>query len=536
MPGQNRTVRFVDLLCVNNIRAIAITNFVTKLSWTPLIAIAWFVALSPNDLAAQTAVREPYFGIQMVDDETGRGVPLVELRTVNQIFAISDSGGWVAFCEPELMDRDVYFSIAAPGYEHAADGFGNRGEMLRATTGSSAVIRLKRTNVAERLYRVTGEGIYRDSALLGLPIPYEGKLANALTLGQDSVQAVPYRGQIFWLWGDTNLAHYPLGNFHTTAATTPLPGQNGFDPSLAIPLTYFCDKSGQRVAQMSPDSQPGAVWLFGLLNVAGPDKSETLIAHYSRHLSLSEVAEQGLVRFNNEQSVFEKIARLDSHELWRFPRGNAVRVDDANGNFFYFTESFANTRVKADWDSVIDPQQYQALAFDETTAAYVWQAKLPPTTQAQERELVRTGKMRPEQARYQLVDAASGSAVEMHRGSVQWNPFWKKWLLIGTQAGDAKAPSYLGEIWLSTSDQPSGPWRTAIKIASHPNYSFYNPRQHLFFDSSDGRFIFFEGTFTRTFSAAPYAVPRYDYNQVMYRLDLSDERLKGLMLADDAKR
>lgn len=503
------------------------TIFSGAINWIRFAGIVWALVFSRNSLEAQT-VQAPYFSIRCVDNETDRGVPLVELRTVNQILLVSDSAGWIAFHEPELMDRDVFFSIAAPGYEYPIDGFGNRGKTLRTTSGTSAVIRLLRTNVAERLYRITGEGIFRDSALLGLPIPYDGKLANALTLGQDSVQAVPYAGRIFWLWGDTNLARYPLGNFHTTCATSPMPGQDGFDPSQGIPLTYFCDESGQRVAKMAPDSQPGAVWLFGLLNVPDSNGRETLVAHYSRHLSLSEVAEHGLVRFDDKKRAFEKMVPLDLTESWRFPRGNAVRVDNKAGNFFYFNASFANTRVRADWSSVLDSKAYEALAYDESARAYVWQTARSPNTQAEERELIRVGKMLPEQARYQLVDGATGSAVEMHQGSVQWNPYWKQWLLIGTQIGDKNATSFLGEIWLSASAEPSGPWRTAIKIASHPNYSFYNPRQHSFFDASDGRFIFFEGTFTRTFSNAPYGVPRYDYNQILYRVDLSDERLGPL--------
>ncbi len=37
--------------------------------------------------------------------------------------------------------------------------------------------------------------------------------------------------------------------------------------------------------------------------------------------------------------------------------------------------------------------------------------------------------------------------------------------------------------------------------------------------------IFFEGTYTTTFSGNPDPTPRYDYNQIMYQLDLSDRRL-----------
>ena len=45
------------------------------------------------------------------------------------------------------------------------------------------------------------------------------------------------------------------------------------------------------------------------------------------------------------------------------------------------------------------------------------------------------------------------------------------------------------------------------------------------FDQEGGRFIYFEGTYTGTFSRKEDFTPRYDYNQIMYRLDLSDPRL-----------
>jgi hypothetical protein len=37
--------------------------------------------------------------------------------------------------------------------------------------------------------------------------------------------------------------------------------------------------------------------------------------------------------------------------------------------------------------------------------------------------------------------------------------------------------------------------------------------------------IFFEGSYTTTFSDGAQPTPRYDYNQIMYRLDLDDARL-----------
>ena len=90
---------------------------------------------------------------------------------------------------------------------------------------------------------------------------------------------------------------------------------------------------------------------------------------------------------------------------------------------------------------------------------------------------------------------------------------------------ESSAHSMLGEVWYSEADTPLGPWVYARKIVTHDRYSFYNPKQHPEFDQDNGRIIYFEGTYTTTFSGNPDPTPRYDYNQIMYQLDLSDRRL-----------
>ena len=46
-----------------------------------------------------------YCQITVVDDRTGRGVPMVELQTVHNVRHYTDSRGMVAFHEPGLMGR-----------------------------------------------------------------------------------------------------------------------------------------------------------------------------------------------------------------------------------------------------------------------------------------------------------------------------------------------------------------------------------------------------------------------------------------------
>src|ERR1044072_1417806 len=129
-------------------------------------------------ISAGPAATNDYFKISIVDDQTGRGVPLVELRTVNHISLWTDSNGLIAFDEPGLMDQEVYFHVKSHGYEYPKDGFGNRGVKLRPSKGGSSQIKIKRLNIAERLYRITGEGIYRDSVLVGAPAPVQKPVLN----------------------------------------------------------------------------------------------------------------------------------------------------------------------------------------------------------------------------------------------------------------------------------------------------------------------------------------------------------------------
>src|SRR3954451_4920342 len=106
--------------------------------WPMLVLVA---------LATPASAGQP-FAIEVVDDRTGRGVPLVELRTVNEIRLVTDSRGIVAFDEPGLMDRKVFFHVKSHGYEFPRDGFGNRGRALDVVAGGRARLAIRRVNVA----------------------------------------------------------------------------------------------------------------------------------------------------------------------------------------------------------------------------------------------------------------------------------------------------------------------------------------------------------------------------------------------------
>jgi hypothetical protein len=482
-----------------------------------------------------------YFTIKVVDEQTGRGVPLVELRTVNDIRYYTDSHGIVGFYEPGLMNRKVFFHIQSHGYEADADGFGYRGTTLFTIPGDSQTIRIRRKNVAERLYRITGQGIYRDTVLVGLTPPLANSVLNGRVLGQDTVMATAYKGKIYWFWGDTDRESYPLGHFATAGATSELPSKGGLDPSVGVDLKYFVDDEGFS-KKMAPLSGGGMIWIDALMVLEDEECRERLLAHYQRMADLDKCLEHGLLVFDDEKEVFEKLAEFPLDSKLR-PQGQTLKVNVNGSDYFYFAGSpYPLVRVEADWKLVADTKNYESYTClkegsshdresaeldrrDDGSLNWDWKKDTAAIDVVEQSELLEDGRIGPEEAWLNLKDVETGEEVMAHRGSVCWNAYRKRWIMI---VGQVQGTSNLGEIWYSEADAPHGPWRWAQKIATHDRYSFYNPTQHEFFDQQGGRIVYFEGTYSTSFSGAPLPTPRYDYNQIMYRLDLSDARLRSI--------
>jgi hypothetical protein len=475
-----------------------------------------------------------YFKITVVDDETGRGVPLVELRTVNQLRYYTDSNGIVAFHEPGLMGQPVFFHVRSHGYEFPKDGFGFRGKALDVTEGGSATLKVKRVNIAERLYRVTGGGIYADSVLTGQPAPLRRPVLDGLVLGSDSVLNTVYRGKLRWFWGDTNRPAYPLGNFHTPGATSLLPADGGLDPEVGIDLDYLVDDKGfaRPTAQMPGD---GPTWLGGLVVLRDAKNEEHLFAAYAKVRNQLDIYERGLVEFDDDKRLFRKVVSFDP-KAPLYLQGHPFRHTTGGVDYLYFGTPYPLIRVRADAEDLRHPERYEAFTClkegssleqaeverDGDRPRYAWKKNTPVVGPAEQAKLNRKGKLTGEEALLQLRDGETGKPVSAHSGSVYWNEYRRRWVMIAVESFGTSA---LGEVWFAEADTPLGPWIYARKVVTHDRYSFYNPKQHPMFDKDKGRAIFFEGTYTFTFSGNPEPTPRYDYNQVLYKLDLADPRL-----------
>ena len=228
-------------------------------------------------LAHGVPLADDYHELQVVDRATGRPVPAVRL-IVGGREGWTDNGGRVAFFDLDLTSTLARVEVWAHGYAPTE-------LQVQIDPGGSTGIEIDRAQIAERLVRLTGGGTWRDTALLGHPVPIAEPFLDSQVLGQDTVHVVPWRGGLFWLWGDTNRPSYLLGNFHTTGATTALAPdlQDGVD------YDYFEAVDGF-VAPIAPSFAEGPVWLGGLVALS----DDELWASYVNVGSNFEVFHEGV--------------------------------------------------------------------------------------------------------------------------------------------------------------------------------------------------------------------------------------------------
>ncbi len=427
--------------------------------------------------------------IEIVEAGNGWPVPLVELRTTHQLRLVSDNAGLIALDAPELMGRETWFDVIGHGYEVPKDGFGYRGVRLKPEPGKTLRVEVNRTMIAKRLGRITGAGLFAErQKLVDAPAWVESGV-----VGCDSVQNAVHRGRLFWLWGDTTLANYPLGIFDSTSATSAIQPLKDFLPPLRLKLDYFTNDQGapRAVARMPG---PGPTWLTAYVSL--PDKTGTphLVASYMKIKPPLTAYEWGLCVWNEDLASFEALRVLWTKSEQTpvrppVPDGQPAFWNDASGRaWVLFGNPFPTLRCPA--------------TFEGWQNSNTWEVLTPPPA----------------------LDAPAGPKIKPHSGSIAWSPWRQRWVTVFMESFGK--PSAFGELWYAEAPTPTGPWGPAVKILSHDNYTFYNPRLHPEFTATNSPVLLFEGTYTQTFADRPQPTPRYDYNQILYRLDLDDVALK----------
>jgi len=491
--------------------------------WTLLRFVLLLFVLAPAVAEATTP-----FWVRIVDAETGRGVPLVRISAPDYV-KWTDSNGVAVVDDARLQGRDVTFAIESAGYVFEP----KQGAAIRVEAGKSVELQLRRLNIAERLYRATGANIYGDSVRAGLTVPIAKPLINARVTGQDTVIATIYKGKIFWCWGDTDGELQADGkkrfNGKVSCATSELPGKGGLDPSVGIDYTYFTRPDGF-TRQMVPIPVRGLVWIEGLFTVKDEQGRERLLATYTIQQAKTKPFESGIVAFDDAAGEFRVIARFPPRPRHTSSHPFVTRVDGKDYLYLYPVQ-----RVPFEWKAILDPGRYESytclksgakldmenppLERDATGKLVCgWKHDADWLTGDRERALLTRGLIDIAHANFPLLNTKTGKPTGARADSVAWNRYRNKWILLSKDNGT---------VYYSEADQPQGPWVKAVPVSSQLPYRLYNVARHPFFDSADGRFIYYEGTFIHKLSQTDVVVPDYDYNNLVYRLDLSDPRLEA---------
>jgi len=446
-----------------------------------------FVLTWAGGLAAE---RSAPCRIEVVEKGSGWPVPLVELRTTHHLRLVTDNAGVIALDAPELMGRETWFEVRSHGYEAPKDGLGFRGVRLTPLAGRTLRVEVARTIVARRLGRITGAGIFAESERLGSgPVPAESGV-----VGCDSIQNVVHRGRLFWIWGDTTLARYPLGIFDATGATTAIQPLATLEPPVRLALEYFVhEKGAPRAVAKLPG--PGPTWLTGVVSLPDRHGTPRLVASFVKVKPPLDVYQQGLCVWNEDTKNFERLRVLwtksdEAPNPPAMPEGHAVPWRDGSGRTWML------------WGNPLPTLRCPA-TFEAWQDAGTWETLTPQAT---------------------LPAAADGQPVKPHSGSIAWNAWRQRWVTVFME--HFGQPSAFGELWYAEARAPTGPWGRAVKVLSHDNYTFYNPTVHAEFAAADSPVLIFEGTYTMQFAHKPAPTPRYDYNQILYRIDLDDPALK----------
>ncbi|MEY4583220.1 MAG: hypothetical protein RL701_7923 [Pseudomonadota bacterium] len=454
------------------------------------------------------------FGLHIVDSVSQLGVPLVFAKLADDPTTyVSDSQGVIAYCNPMLLDTRRAWTLTSAGYHTATEL-----TELELHSGHLERIEVVRDSLAERLYRSTGQGIYRDSVLLGLRTPTVA--ANGFVMAQDAVSSALYHDQLFWIWGITQRPNYPLGNFATSAARS-----TAADALSGTTVDYFVDTNGYArgvVEDIAPTML--ATWVTSLVNVRNRAGDEELFATFVKANGDLSVNKRGLLRFAAERERF--VATGVEYPLSNFvaPAGQPMRV----GDYLYYGSPL---RIPANTEALLDTTRYEvftalgehgelALGADGKPA-YAFRPASQETTLAQltaagfDTAQALTGHTRsPDLAALLDLDGTGAQGYNARRDR-----------FVRVVAQKNGSTSFLGEVWYLEGDTPVGPWVYARKILTHDRYSFYAPWLHGDFADS-GRHVYFEATYTDALASnLAVLTPRYNRNQIMYRLDVEDPRL-----------
>jgi len=455
--------------------------------------------------------------IDVVDDKTGHGVPLVMLTTNFYTRYFSDSAGRVAI-ENDLENQNVWFSVLTDGYDlnvertKGAVQYGSpydAGIVVNLTNDEEHVVYMKRNQIARRAYRLTGQGLYRDSVLTNASIPDSARnraMIDPLSgvTGQDTLQVVNYQNAVWYFFGDTVCPRSARqNNCDSTGMYTVGAVSSTIEKARTDPPTFeyiAVGGSPTPIAPLYPLEQN--TWTAAMFTSS--DEKDMYAAYFKNPgdgASPSE-ARQGMMIWNGTQMV-ELGNEWPRDTTLSLNGAHTIQVlspkDMASGmnDFAWFVNGAVSSRVRRTRNDVANYSAFE---------------KLDP----------------PKSPSYSC-------------NTVNWNTYAQKYLCLGdNKVGNNESFGGTVPLTIAWSDSLLGPYVNATVILDHgrTGMSCYNGL-HLPHMDQD-QFVTVACTFTAMWSntnrtpnlwstclfgqnshqGCARVVPRYEYNNIVSKVDL----------------
>ncbi len=442
-----------------------------------ILFAAAYVAFAANCAFGAFTPKRP-FRVECIDAENGWPVPGVQLTTSAGHRFVSDNAGVVAIGEPDYYGRSMTFSVTGHGYRPSS---GASSVTLSVKAGGEAKVELARQYRAMRLGRIGGGGLFGESMKVGerLDEPEDGEV------GRDSVQVKPYGDKLFWLWGDTNVRSYPLGVFNTTASYTANPPFSAWVPPVAPKYANFKNSDGN-IRGVIDQPWGGLMWIFGLVDLKDKKGNAKLGGAWtcvSGNNANSSGSCNGLCTWNPDTEKFDitRVLNSSTNSCSMFPDGNNMKWTDEKGKkWILFGGPYPWLKIPDSYESWCNPDTWEKLSYSSRAAT---------------------------------CKGSTTSTVTPKGGQMMWNAAIGKYVAIFYLDLD------FGGLWYAEADSPFGPWYNAEKVCQMDNYNFYNPVVHAESDPTKP-YLIFEATYTDAFVGQPDPTARWNYTQVLYRLNL----------------
>lgn len=460
------------------------------------------------------------FTLLVLDRKTNRALPGAQVITPHRTY-VTDSSGAAAIYETGVMNSHITVTLAADGYVTAT------GVPIDPTPGLTrqATIDPDASQIAIRLYRINGPGIFRDRVLLGQS---SSQGLNADMMSQDGPMTTIYQGRVYWTFGDTNHESAGHSNYRGSAAASSVPD----DPERWFPLTYVHQIDG-REASIAPasefDNEGALAWPGGLASVPDAGGTERLYSTFrimNPRTGFDTLA-LGLGRYNDTTHIFERKLWFDLARPTQ-PGAHAFKVTSGTQSFLYYENL---TRIAATEDGLLHPENYETFTplrpdgtaeHDDTgRIRYRWRAQ---TAELSGDNVTGSGASNRERLYGELRDArlepGAPHRVPIKASARDYNSFRKRYVEVITEDQPAFVP--LDATWYTEADTPMGPWVYARRITGAGSRSIYNPTIAPL-RKNDGAQLFFAAVYAAPYIPTP-PLPYYNYSVVMHMLDVSDLR------------